>query len=516
MEPRRATGTPLSPAHRALGLRQLPYEPAFDARQPVLLLVPREAVPGDDAAAHHAAGLPDQCEICHKPSHTSFSQASFQHSAYFPLAGVHATQACASCHKNNVYKGTPRDCYGCHRTTTSARRARTTRRPGSRPRASRATGRRTRAGRATFNHNTRLSAGRRPRHAGLRGLPQEQRLQGHAARLLRLPPDQLRAHDEPEPRGGRVPDRVRVVPQAVGPELEGDVQPQQRVPAGRACTPRRPARRATRTTSTRARRATATAATARTTSAPRTRTTRRRASRPRASRAIGPRMRAGAPRSTTTRSFPLVGRARDAGLHGLPQEQRLQGHAARLLRLPPHELRAHHQPEPRRGRLPDDVRVVPQRLVFHVVGEFRSQPVLRPRRAPSLGGVQFVPQEQRLSRARRATATRATRRNTTARRTRTTGPPGSRPRARRATGTRIRPSTRDGSITRGSRSRPGGTPAGRARSATPTRTTTRCSPARPAIRGRGWTPSTRAAQGTATTPPPATPATRQAGRRSRR
>jgi hypothetical protein len=27
---------------------------------------------------------------------------------------VHATQACATCHKNNVYKGTPRDCAGCH------------------------------------------------------------------------------------------------------------------------------------------------------------------------------------------------------------------------------------------------------------------------------------------------------------------------------------------------------------------------------------------------------------------
>jgi hypothetical protein len=28
--------------------------------------------------------------------------------------GVHATQACSACHKNNVYKGTPRDCVGCH------------------------------------------------------------------------------------------------------------------------------------------------------------------------------------------------------------------------------------------------------------------------------------------------------------------------------------------------------------------------------------------------------------------
>jgi hypothetical protein len=30
--------------------------------------------------------------------------------------GVHATQACATCHVGGVYKGTSRDCIGCHRT----------------------------------------------------------------------------------------------------------------------------------------------------------------------------------------------------------------------------------------------------------------------------------------------------------------------------------------------------------------------------------------------------------------
>jgi hypothetical protein len=29
--------------------------------------------------------------------------------------GRHATAACTSCHVNNVYRGTPRDCVGCHR-----------------------------------------------------------------------------------------------------------------------------------------------------------------------------------------------------------------------------------------------------------------------------------------------------------------------------------------------------------------------------------------------------------------
>ena len=34
----------------------------------------------------------------------------------WPLAGAHATQPCAACHKNNAFKGTPSDCYTCHKT----------------------------------------------------------------------------------------------------------------------------------------------------------------------------------------------------------------------------------------------------------------------------------------------------------------------------------------------------------------------------------------------------------------
>jgi hypothetical protein len=66
--------------------------------------------------SHVAAGFPTTCEVCHKVSDTSWHQASFDHASVFPLAGVHALQPCASCHVNNVYKGTPRDCYTCHRT----------------------------------------------------------------------------------------------------------------------------------------------------------------------------------------------------------------------------------------------------------------------------------------------------------------------------------------------------------------------------------------------------------------
>ena len=111
-----ATGTPLNPAHRALGCDSCHTNRRFDAGSPSCYACHAKQYQAATQPAHLAAGFPTQCELCHKPSNTSFSQASFQHNAYFPLAGVHAAQACASCHRNNVYKGTPRDCYGCHRT----------------------------------------------------------------------------------------------------------------------------------------------------------------------------------------------------------------------------------------------------------------------------------------------------------------------------------------------------------------------------------------------------------------
>jgi hypothetical protein len=65
---------------------------------------------------HAASGFSTACETCHQASATTFRGATFNHNQFFQLVGVHATQACAKCHVNNVYKGTPRTCYGCHRT----------------------------------------------------------------------------------------------------------------------------------------------------------------------------------------------------------------------------------------------------------------------------------------------------------------------------------------------------------------------------------------------------------------
>ncbi|HEX7613779.1 MAG TPA: cytochrome c3 family protein, partial [Thermoanaerobaculia bacterium] len=71
---------------------------------------------------HTAAGFPTTCDTCHKFSDPAWKPASFNHgtATTFALAGVHTTQACATCHVNNVYKGTPRDCYSCHKTVFNA------------------------------------------------------------------------------------------------------------------------------------------------------------------------------------------------------------------------------------------------------------------------------------------------------------------------------------------------------------------------------------------------------------
>jgi hypothetical protein len=64
---------------------------------------------------HVAAGFPTTCDTCHKATDANWNQSSFNHATTFPLVGVHTAQPCGACHKNNVYRGTARDCYGCHK-----------------------------------------------------------------------------------------------------------------------------------------------------------------------------------------------------------------------------------------------------------------------------------------------------------------------------------------------------------------------------------------------------------------
>ena len=42
-------------------------------------------------------------------------KASFNHlKTGFPLTGAHVTVTCEACHVDGIFKGTPKDCAGCH------------------------------------------------------------------------------------------------------------------------------------------------------------------------------------------------------------------------------------------------------------------------------------------------------------------------------------------------------------------------------------------------------------------
>lgn len=54
------------------------------------------------------------CVDCH--TENGWTPASFDHNlSAFKLEGEHQEAACESCHQNNVFAGTPADCYSCHR-----------------------------------------------------------------------------------------------------------------------------------------------------------------------------------------------------------------------------------------------------------------------------------------------------------------------------------------------------------------------------------------------------------------
>lgn len=77
-----------------------------------------KGTPSDCASCHlkddaHNGQFGTQCDSCHSPQ--GWKPATFDHNlSAFKLEGKHATTACADCHKNNVFKGTPTQCSACH------------------------------------------------------------------------------------------------------------------------------------------------------------------------------------------------------------------------------------------------------------------------------------------------------------------------------------------------------------------------------------------------------------------
>lgn len=62
----------------------------------------------------HQGRFGSDCASCHAT--TGWTPAKFDHNlATFKLVGAHADVKCEQCHLNNVFKGTPSDCYSCHK-----------------------------------------------------------------------------------------------------------------------------------------------------------------------------------------------------------------------------------------------------------------------------------------------------------------------------------------------------------------------------------------------------------------
>ena len=61
----------------------------------------------------HNGKFGQDCAVCHSPN--GWEPANFNHDlSAFKLEGKHAEVSCESCHQNNIFKGTPTDCYSCH------------------------------------------------------------------------------------------------------------------------------------------------------------------------------------------------------------------------------------------------------------------------------------------------------------------------------------------------------------------------------------------------------------------
>ncbi len=62
----------------------------------------------------HQGRFGTDCGACH--STNAWQPAKFDHNlAAFKLEGEHINVKCEECHVNNVFKGTPTDCYSCHK-----------------------------------------------------------------------------------------------------------------------------------------------------------------------------------------------------------------------------------------------------------------------------------------------------------------------------------------------------------------------------------------------------------------
>lgn len=76
-------------------------------------VTPQECYSCHQSDEPHQGRFGSACESCHNED--GWLPAKFDHNlSAFKLEGRHQEVACESCHRNNVFKGIPSDCYSCH------------------------------------------------------------------------------------------------------------------------------------------------------------------------------------------------------------------------------------------------------------------------------------------------------------------------------------------------------------------------------------------------------------------
>ena len=110
------TGFPLTGAHTSLACTQCHANNNYNltAANALCSACHMTDYNGTTNPAHKSAGFPTTCDTCHTT--TNWTGATFNHNnTPFPLTGAHTSVACTACHINNVFAGTPTDCYSCHK-----------------------------------------------------------------------------------------------------------------------------------------------------------------------------------------------------------------------------------------------------------------------------------------------------------------------------------------------------------------------------------------------------------------
>jgi hypothetical protein len=107
------TPFPLTGAHTALACAQCHVNGQFAGTSMQCSACHLKDFQGTKNPNHIAAGFPQDCTLCHTTA--QWMGAKFDHSkTKFPLTGAHTSVACAQCHVNGQFAGTPVQCAGCH------------------------------------------------------------------------------------------------------------------------------------------------------------------------------------------------------------------------------------------------------------------------------------------------------------------------------------------------------------------------------------------------------------------